>query len=458
MAGPTPFGAPMKELFLIDEDFRNLNHGSFGTYPKAIQKVFRDYQHASEARPDVFRRYTQPKAIVAARTAIASLLHVPPEECVLVKNASTGINTVLRNLPPFTPRDVIIYFDTVYGAVERSLVALCESTALQHLRKVEYTFPLAHGEIVRRFRALVRQLRDEEHLNPKLAVFDTIVSMPGVRFPFEQLTRVAREEGVLSVIDAAHGVGQIPLDLSVLQPDFFTTNCHKWLYVPRGCAVLYVPRRHQHLIRTTLPTSWGFIPAPESAKWAAGLLASTVESDPDQSAFLRLFEFVATTDDTAYCCIPEAIKFREEVCGGEEKIYGYLEELAKEAADVVARILGTEVLKEEEEEEGEEGSRLMACAMSNVRLPVRIGSGQFVAESGSGIKVRKDARGEVTVSCEDVGRLSGWIQDQLVERGTFVPVFAHGGALWTRLSAQVYLDISDFEWLGGVLKEICSEI
>ncbi|KKK17946.1 hypothetical protein AOCH_004440 [Aspergillus ochraceoroseus] len=157
-------------------------------------------------------------------------------------------------------------------------------------------------------------------------------------------------------------------------------------------------------------------------------------------------------------CVSEVVRFREEVCGGEEKIYGYLEELAKEAADVVARILGTEVLKEEEEEEGEEGSRLMACAMSNVRLPVRIGSGQFVAESGSGIKVRKDARGEVTVSCEDVGRLSGWIQDQLVERGTFVPVFAHGGALWTRLSAQVYLDISDFEWLGGVLKEICSEI
>lgn len=40
------------------------------------------------------------------------------------------------------------------------------------------------------------------------------------------------------------------------------------------------------------------------------------------------------------------------------------------------------------------------------------------------------------------------------EYGTFVPIFVYGGGLWLRASAQVYLEVSDFEWLGEALLEL----
>ena len=44
--------------------------------------------------------------------------------------------------------------------------------------------------------------------NKIVAVIDSIVSNPGVLLPWQEMVRVAHEEGVWTVIDAAHSVGQ----------------------------------------------------------------------------------------------------------------------------------------------------------------------------------------------------------------------------------------------------------
>lgn len=224
----------------------------------------------------------------------------------------------------------------------------------------------------------------------------------------------------------------------------------RWLYTPRSCAVLYVPTRNQHLIRTSLPTSWNYVPPAPSAASTQGaddeeLPPSVLPTTGDpKSAFVTLFEFTGTTDDSAYACVPAAMKFRAEVCGGEDAIYGYLEKLAGEVGDVVAAALGTDVLRAVKGERGGFG-----CAMVNVRLPVRIIESQSPVQMKSG-----PSKGVIDVRSEDVSSLSHWMHAQLVDRGTFVPIFPHGEWFFTRLSAQVYLDRNDFEWLAGILKEI----
>jgi selenocysteine lyase/cysteine desulfurase len=205
----------------------------------------------------------------------------------------------------------------------------------------------------------------------------------------------------------------------------------RWLYVPRGCAVFYVPVRNQHHVPSTLPTSHGFV--PKQAKINSPLPKSS------KSPFVANFEFVGTIDIAPYLCIPTALKWREEL-GGEEVVRNYCTTLVQSAAKHVSELLGTEVL------DNKTGT-LNQCAMANVRLPISVAKAQEVAAK-SGL-----AKDEVGLVVRD------WMCSVfLSDYGTFIQTFFYDGAWWGRLSGQVYLDMRDFEWAAQTLKTVCERV
>ena len=306
----------------------------------------------------------------------------------------------------------------------------------------------------------------------------------------------------------------------------------RWLYTPRGCAVLHVPKRNQHLIRTTYPTSHGYVPGPS----APPSIRNPLPPNNDKSEFVNLFQFVATADNTPYYCVPAALNFRQNLCqGGEEGIYNYIRDLAQRGADLLALLLGTEVMDDLDEGrglrtmgslEGSVGSGrvgwqggLRDCAMANVLLPITIlGSksvGSIVAGPGgagsagglsplhgqgrkgsygfsragagysplaappTGLEppgapwmqgelvttpqgspgLEPAGSGPITIQMADVRTHIAWMEKTLAyEFNTFVAIYEYNGKLWTRICGQIYLELRDFEWLGGVLKALCERV
>jgi hypothetical protein len=62
-------------------------------------------------------------------------------------------------------------------------------------------------------------------------MFDTVLTFPVVRMPWEEMVAVCKQMNMLSLINSAHGIGQIDLThLGKIGPDFFVSNCHKYVF------------------------------------------------------------------------------------------------------------------------------------------------------------------------------------------------------------------------------------
>jgi selenocysteine lyase/cysteine desulfurase len=166
-----------------------------------------------------------PILIDESRAAIAPLLGVETDEVVFVPNATTGVNVVLRNLR-WEEGDVIVLFSTIYSACEKSIASVMEGVNIEGV-EVELQYLVEDEVIVRRLREAIERVNGEGK-SVRLAIFDTVLTFPGARMPWEELVGVCKESVVLSLIDGAHGIGHIDLThLERVGPDFFVSNCHK---------------------------------------------------------------------------------------------------------------------------------------------------------------------------------------------------------------------------------------
>ncbi|KAF8159186.1 lolT-1 [Crassisporium funariophilum] len=398
---PPPFGKALLAHYALDSEYINLNNGSYGTTPRPVLEAINELTLLVESNPDRFHRLLYQPKLVDVRAKLAALIGAKTDEVVLVPNASMGLNTVLRNFEwnkGMSSSHVLKLsskVSTTYGSISRTIQNISNVPPFPSACSITLNFPMSHSEVIQTFKEHLK-IHPAAPNKKRVAVIDSIVSNPGVLLPWKEMVKVCREESIWSVVDAAHSIGQeVDLNMEEAKPDFFVSNCHKWLSAKRS---------NQHIIKTSLPTSHTYIPP----------------ADRTGPNFVEQFEWNGTIDFTHYLTVADALEFRNWL-GGEHKINSYCHELALKGGQRLAEILGTRVM----DPNGE-----LTLNMVNVELPIPA-SIVWSKEIDAVLK-----------------------RKLLEERKAYSPPFYHNKAWWTRCSAQV----EDFEKIGEIWLEICDEL
>ena len=200
--------------------------------PDAVHEAVENYsRHLGAAMGrGAYREAREVQDLVdLARARVANLLGAEdPSRIVWTLNGTDSLNLAIHGL--LRTGDHVVTSVMEHNSVLRPLRALEDRIGLEVTRVgCDGSGRIDPAEI----EAALRR-------NTQLVVLAHASNVTGTIQPIEEVGRIARDRGVLFLLDSAQTAGHLPIDLSRLPVDLLACPGHKGLLGPLGTGVLYL--------------------------------------------------------------------------------------------------------------------------------------------------------------------------------------------------------------------------
>ena len=393
------FGRPLLAQFPLEADGVYLNHGTVGVTPLAVMRARAAILDEIERRPS---RYMIRELMQLGMSA--------PPEVPRLRAAAGEVAAFLG-----ARADDLVFVDNASSGVNAVLRAV-ELEPGDEILLGDH----AYGGVARAANFLARQrgarvatvalpfppvdaaayvsaLAAAITPRTRLAVLDHVSSETALVMPLAAMAAACRARGVQVLVDGAHAPGAIELDIAALGVDWYAANLHKWCFAPRSCGVLWA--------------------SPERR---AGLHPGVISWGITNDDWLQEFEWTGTRDPSPWLAAPAGLAFMRDVLG-VEAMRAWNHGLAWRSAQRLGERWGRPWTTPE----------TMVGCMITVPLPPGLGP----------------------ASVDNAQRLRDAL---LFTHRIEVPVIARAGALWARLSMQVYNDDADVERLAEAVEALAA--
>jgi selenocysteine lyase/cysteine desulfurase len=274
----------IQQAFSLDRTLINLNNGNNCPSPRVVHEAMKQYLDMANMLPAVYRAQID-RGFEGVRRALAKEFGCDADEIAFTRNASEALQ-IAQNGLDLNPGDEILTTEQDYPRMLTTWDQRMRRDGIK-VTRLQFPVPTTGHDLFQRF---------ETAITPRTKVlhFCHITNLSGQFFPVQRLSRLARERGLLTIVDGAHALAQFPFKLRDLEMDYYGTSLHKWLLAPTGTGLLYVRRDR---IAQTWP-----------------LQAAPGRDDRD----IRKFEAIGTHPAGIRAAIAEALAFHQAI-GAERK-------------------------------------------------------------------------------------------------------------------------------------------
>jgi len=276
------FWLSVREQFLMPPELGVLNAANLCPSPAPVLEAMYRSTKDIDGDPSFDNRQKMSAGKENTRRLVASFLGVTPEEIVLTRNTSEANNMVSSGLD-LTPGDSVIIFADNHPSNND---AWKQKAARFGYTVTTISQPNPHPGPEYYVDAVTKAITSRT----RVIAFTHHTSTVGDVLPARELCRIAREHGVMTLVDGACTLGMLDLNLSDIQPDFYTGSSHKWPCGPKEVGVLYVNARVNGRIHPSIISAY-----------------------PGAVGIARTMEAMGQRDEPAIIGFGEAISFQTKI-------------------------------------------------------------------------------------------------------------------------------------------------
>ncbi|MFY0546285.1 aminotransferase class V-fold PLP-dependent enzyme [Brevibacillus sp. H7] len=169
------------------------------------------------------------KTVFRTRVQLSRLFGIQnPNDLFFYLNATQALNQAIKGL--LTEGDHVVTSSIEHNSVRRPL------EYLRRTKKVQITYVEPRSDHLFHAEDFANALKP----NTRLMVVSHASNLTGVILPIGELGKIAKQHGVVFLVDASQTAGVLPIQVDEMNIDMLAFPGHKGLYGPQGTGGLYV--------------------------------------------------------------------------------------------------------------------------------------------------------------------------------------------------------------------------
>lgn len=213
----------------------NLENGYFGRMSRTVVEEYqRNIELINRSNSVYVRQRFEQGDSQKISAQVAGLIGVAAESVALTRNATDGLQSLIRNYNRLQPGDQVLFSDLEYDTVKGAMRWLARNRGVEVI-EIEHRHPASFDSLLTTYReAFARYPR------LKLMALTHVTHRTGLVMPVQAIAAAAREHAIDVILDGAHALGQFEFDLAELGIDFAAYNLHKWIGAPLTLGFIHI--------------------------------------------------------------------------------------------------------------------------------------------------------------------------------------------------------------------------
>ena len=224
----------IRKDYLLKKDYVNLENGYYCFIPQPTLNKYLEHVKRINFEGSYYMRNQLDLDKRKTAERLSNLVNCDKDELAITRNTTESLDLIISGFP-WEKNDEAIFAIQDYGSMQEMFKLTAKRRGIVNKIISVPNQPENDEEIVSLYEQQITK-------KTKLIMVSHMINITGQILPVKKICEMAHSYNIDVLVDGAHCVGHIDVDIKDLNCDYYGSSLHKWLSAPLGTGLLFVKK------------------------------------------------------------------------------------------------------------------------------------------------------------------------------------------------------------------------